>query len=156
MLLVRGSPEAYTSRGEKIGAEDVNKAAGEYDKFKREDFSRDAGKEEEKMLLDAFERVSGFCLSTAQANCFLVDKDYTGPDAEIIPELVDLKFLHHVRSRVTVSGRVNRLYDAYMLDLSQYTGERARRNFEIVEFWVGNADDSLRRARFIYIERPRT
>lgn len=143
------------SRGERIGAEDVNKAAGEYDKFKREDFSRDAGRDDEKLLLDAFDRVSSFCLATAGANCFLIDKDYTGLDVATIPELVDLKFLHHVRSRVTVSGRVNRLYDAYMLDLSQYTGERARRNFEIVEFWGKNAEDSLRKSRFIYAERPR-
>jgi hypothetical protein len=40
-----------------------------------------------------------------------------------------------------------------MLDLSQYAGERARQNFEIVEFWGPNADDSLRRGRFIYLER---
>ena len=32
-------------------AEDVNKAAGENDRFKREDFSRDAGKGEEFWLL---------------------------------------------------------------------------------------------------------
>jgi hypothetical protein len=42
-----------------------------------------------------------------------------------------------------------------MLDLSQYTGERARRNFEIVEFWGRNADDALRKSRFIFAERPR-
>jgi hypothetical protein len=50
-----------SARGEKIGAEDVNKAAGEFDKFKREDFSRDAGKDEEKKLLETFEKVSDFC-----------------------------------------------------------------------------------------------
>jgi len=145
-----------SARGEKIGAEDVNKAAGEFDKFKREDFSRDAGKDEEKKLLDIFEKLSDFCSAEAKANCFLVDKDYNAPDVENIPDLVDLKFLHHVRSRVTVRDRVNRLYDAYMLDLSQYTGERARRNFEIVEFWGQNADDSLRKSRFIFAERARS
>jgi hypothetical protein len=82
-------------------------------------------------------------------------KDYNEPDVENIPDLVDLKFLHHVRSRVTVRERVNRLYDAYMLDLSQYTGERARRNFEIIEFWGQNADDALRKSRFIFAERPK-
>jgi Cdc6-like AAA superfamily ATPase len=142
-------------RGEKIGAEDVNKAAGEFDKFKREDFSRDAGKDEEKKLLEAFEKVSDFCSTDAKANCFLIDKDYNASDVEHIPDLVDLKFLHHVRSRVTVRDRINRLYDAYMLDLSQYTGERARRNFEIVEFWGQNADDALRKSRFIFVERSR-
>jgi hypothetical protein len=143
-------------RGEKIGAEDVNKAAGEFDKFKREDFSRDAGKDEEKKLLEIFERVSDFCSADAKANCFLIDKDYNEPDVENIPDLVDLKFLHHVRSRVTVRERVNRLYDAYMLDLSQYTGERARRNFEIVEFWGQNAEDALRKSRYIFAERSKS
>ena len=145
-----------SSRGEKIGAEDVNKAAGEFDKFKREDFSRDAGKDEEKKLLEAFEKVSDFCSTDANANCFLIDKDYNGLDVENVPDLVDLKFLHHVRSRVTVRERVNRLYDAYMLDLSQYTGERARRNFEIVEFWGKNAEDALRKSRFIFAERTKS
>jgi hypothetical protein len=144
-----------TFRGDKIGTEDVNKAAGENDRFKREDFSRDAGKDEQKKLLVAFENASDFCLNTAKANCFLVDKDFLSDDIATIAELVDLKFLHHVRSRVTVRDRVHRLYDAYMLDLSQYAGERARRNFEIVEFWGKGAEDLLRKTRLIYLERPK-
>lgn len=141
------------ARGERIGAEDVNRAAGENDKFKREDFSRDAGPEEQGRLLNTFEEASEFCLNKAKANCFLVDKDLSSPDVANIAELVDLKFLHHVKSRVTVRDRQHRLYDAYMLDLSQYAGERARQNFEIVEFWGRDADDSLRKTRFIYLER---
>ena len=108
------------ARGERIGAEDVNRAAGENDKFKREDFSRDAGPEEQGRLLRTFEQASDFCLTVAKANCFLVDKDLSRPEIEHIGELVDLKFLHHVKSRVTVRERPHRLYDAYMLDLSQY------------------------------------
>lgn len=141
------------ARGEKIGAEDVNRAAGENDKFKREDFSRDAGSDEQDRLMRSFEEASDFCLTRAKANCFLVDKDLAGAQVKNIAELVDLKFLHHVKSRVTVRDRSHRLYDAYMLDLSQYAGERARQNFEIVEFWAPNADNSLRRGRFIYLER---
>ena len=144
-----------TFRGYKIGTEDVNKDTGENDRFKREDLSRDAGKDEERKLLESFEKASDFCLNTAKANCFLIDKDSPGDDAANIAELVDLKFLHHVRSRVTVPDRVHRLYDAYMLDLSQYAGERARRNFEIIEFWGEGAEDLLRKTRFIYLERAK-
>ena len=129
-----------TARGEKIGTEDVNRASGENDKFKREDFSRDTGALEQKKLMAAFERASDFCLNTAKANCFLIDKDVSNNEVENISELVDLKFVHHVRSRVTVRDRTHRIYDAYMLDLSQYAGERARRNFEIVEFWGQDAE----------------
>ena len=141
------------ARGERIGGEDVNKAAGENDKFKREDFSRDAGPEDQGRLLGTFEQASDFCVTRAKSNCFLVDKDLSAPEVEQINELVDLKFLHHVKSRVTIRDRPHRLYDAYMLDFSQYAGERARRNFEIVEFWGKDADDALRKGRLVYLER---
>ena len=44
-------------------------------------------------------------------------------------------------------------YDAYMLDLSQYAGEHARRDFEMVKFWGPDSDDALRKASLIYLER---
>jgi Cdc6-like AAA superfamily ATPase len=141
-----------TARGEKIGTEDVNRASGENDKFKREDFSRDTGKFEQKKLLKTFDLSSDFCLNTVKANCFLIDKDLSSEDVQNIAELVDLKFVHHVRSRVTVRDKVHRIYDAYMLDLSQYAGERARRNFEIIEFWGRDGEDSIRKRKFIFLE----
>jgi hypothetical protein len=142
------------ARGEKIGTEDVNKASGENDKFKREDFSRDTGGEDQRKLLSTFDKTSDFCIDEAKANCFLIGKEVSDQDVKNIAELVDLKFFHHVRSRVTVRERAHRIYDAYMLDLSQYAGERARRNFEIVEFWGRDAEDSIRKRKFIFRERP--
>jgi len=42
-----------------------------------------------------------------------------------IHELVDLKLLHLIRSRVTVkASRPGQIYEAYMLDLSQYAGAK--------------------------------
>jgi hypothetical protein len=52
-----------------------------------------------------------------------------------------------------IRDRVGRLYDAFMLDLSRYTGSRARRNFEIVQFWGTGSAEALRRASLIYLER---
>lgn len=62
------------------------------------------------------------------------------PHVETIHEPVDLKFLRRAKFRVTVRDRTGRLYDAYLLDLSQYAGERARRDFEIVKFWATDSD----------------
>ena len=62
------------ARGEKIGTEDVNKASGENDKFKREDFSRDTGGEDQRKLLSTFDKTSDFCIDEAKANCFLIDR----------------------------------------------------------------------------------
>jgi len=144
------------TRGEKIGAEDVNIAAGHQGQFKEEDFSRDSGEDRDR-LLSEFSNIYDFCLQV-NANCFLVEKDISSSETSSIDELVDLKLLHRARSRVTIRhrNRKGRLYDAFMLDLSRYTGERARRNFELVKFWGPDAEDSLRRATLIFLERPIT
>lgn len=142
------------SRGGKIGVEVVNVAAGELGQFKEEEFSRDTGEEEDQTrLTETLDQIGEFCVSSINANCFLVEKDLANKTTTDINELVDLKFLHRAKSRVTVRDRAGRLYDAYMLDISRYTGARTRRNLEIVKFWGKNSDDALRRTALIYLER---
>ena len=138
-----------SSRGEKIGAEAVNVAAGEHDTSKREEFKLDAS-DDEKQLDEEFQKVTEFCLERANSNCFLLDKNAKGPEVDLIHELVDLKLLHLARSRVTVSGRKGMIFEAYMLDVSQYAGARKRRGLEIVEFWRRESEGRLRRAKMIY------
>lgn len=147
--IVRGE----LTRGPRIGTEDVNKAAGDQGQFKEEDFTRDTSQDDQSALRNVLEKITEFCISKAGANCILVEKD-TADQATVghINELVDLKFLHRAQSRVTVRDRTGRLYDAYMLDISRYVGERTRRNLDILAFWESN--DVLRRTRLIYLERP--
>lgn len=134
----------------KINAEDVNIASGEYDSSKREEFKRDTASDDQQNLDQQFERIREFCLEEAKTNCFLLNKDAKGVEVTLIHELVDLKLLHLVRSRVTVSGRPGKIYEAYMLDLSQYAGSRKRRGLEIIQFWEPESKESLRRASLIY------
>jgi len=138
-----------TSRGPKVGAEDINVAAGEYDSTKREEFKRDTHADEETSLDKVFAEIRDFCLNTIGANCFLIDKDASGPMVDSLHELVDLKLLHVIRSRVTVNTRKGRIFEAYMLDLSQYAGARKRRNFTLIEFWTSGDRDALRKASLI-------
>lgn len=139
-------------RGERISAEDVNKAAGELDAFKREDFNRDTFEEDYSSLNMAFDQIKKFCIDGAKCNCFLVNKEaIDAENIQVIKELVDLKFLHHVKSRVTTRDRKGQIYDAYMLDVSQYSGERKRRNFDIIEFWEREGENKLRRGKLIYL-----
>lgn len=138
-------------RGYKVTAEDVNVASGNYDSSKREEFRRDTSNElETESLEGAFNRVREFCLTTNNTNCFLLDKDSENEEIRNIKELVDLKLIHLARSRVTVSGRPGKIYEAYMLDLSQYAGSRKRRNLNLIEFWQDGAEESLRKASLIY------
>jgi hypothetical protein len=136
-------------RGPKIGVEDVNLAAGEYDSSKREEFERDT-LDDKPMLENEFQRIRDFCTRKSKTNVFLLDKDAAGKEIAFIHELVDLRLLHLVRSRVTVSGRPGRIFEAYMLDASQYTGSRKMRGLEIIELWRPDSVERLRRASLIY------
>lgn len=136
-------------RGPRIGAEDVNTAAGDYDISKREEFRMDT-LDDSSTLEDEFQMVRNFCVDQAKANLFLLDKDAVGKRATLLKELVDLRLIHRVRSRVTVSGRPGKIFEAYMLDVSQYTGSRKRRGLGIVEFWRQGSNERLRRATLIY------
>lgn len=141
------------NRGEKVGAEDVNRAAGSYYDNKTAELDRDTRGDERGAFLDLVNEIQDFCINKSKANCFLIEKDFDGFNEEIIGQLVDLKFIHHVRSRVTVRNRERRLYDAFMLDLSFYTGERARKGLDMIQFWKADAADELRRTGLIYMER---
>lgn len=138
------------ARGPKIGVEDVNAAAGEYDQYKREELSRDTFQEDEKPIEDEFAKIREFCLESANANCFLIDKDAQLSLFNRVEELTDLRLIHKVRSRVTISSRPGKLFEAYMLDVSQYTASRKKRELEIIEFWRADSTERLRRVSLIY------
>jgi hypothetical protein len=134
-----------------VGVEDVNGAAGEYDSSKREELSRDT-LDERQRLEEEFAEIGKFVNFQSKANVFLLDKSL--PDSEIAPieELVDLRLVHRVRNSVTVADRPGKTFEAYMLDVSQYTVARKRRDVEIIEFWRDNATDSIRKTGLIYKE----
>jgi hypothetical protein len=157
LTIFRRAVDATLESGqERITAEEINKAAGEHDSVKRQELRRDTYGEEETSLNAVFTELREFCLETAKTNCFLLDKDSKGPKVDAIHELVDLKLLHLVRSRVTVPKRQGRLFEAYMLDLSQYAGARAKRGLSIVEFWKAGSDDQLRKVALIYTATQQT
>lgn len=150
LAIFRKSIQVCRERGDdRISAEDVNQAAGEYETSKREDFRRDSAEDEEK-LESEFQAVVDFCLRQNNANCFLIDKASRGGRVDLVHELVDLKLLHLARSRVTVRSRPGEIYEAYMLDFSQYSGARKRRGLSVIEFWKPDSQDQLRKPSLIY------
>ena len=136
-------------RGEKIGAEDVNVAAGEYESSKKEEFKRDTLEDQSNLEIE-FQNIRNFCIHQAKANLFLLDIDEKTENIKLIHELVDLRLIHKIKSRVTVSGRSGKIFEAYMLDVSQYTGARKRRDLKMIEFWRQSSIEKLRRVSMIY------
>jgi len=141
-------------RGPKISAEDVNAASGGYGDIKKEEFQRDT-MEDRVNLEEAFNKIRLFCLDKAKKNIFLVDQELRGKDKELL-ELIDLRLIHHVQSRVTVSSRPGKVFTALLLDVSQYTGERARRDVEMIDFWKQSKKENLRKASLIFDPRIST
>ncbi len=136
-----------THRGERVNAEDVNAAAGEHDTSKRDELKRDTIGEREE-LEAALVQIQELCIKN-KVNCFLVERDQESRGHKLIGELVDLRFVHVVASRTTVREERGKLYSAYMLDISQYTGERKRREMEMISFWKGSDLDRLRRSKYV-------
>lgn len=136
-----------TYRGERINAEDVNMAAGEHDPSKRDELKRDTIGERAQ-LEQALRAIQDFCLGN-KVNCFLVQRDSESKGQGLLGELVDLRFVHVVESRTTVRDDPGKLYTGYMLDISQYTGERRRRELQMIEFWKRDEVDRIRRSKYV-------
>jgi len=137
-------------RGPKIGAEDVNLATGEYDPIKREEFKRDSAEDREQ-LESAFQQLVKFCTEISKCNVFLVSQKLSGPVRDSIDQLIDLRLIHPVKSRVTLKqGAVGELFEAYMLDLSQYTAARKVHQFQIVDLSADDKDEAIRKSSLIY------
>jgi hypothetical protein len=105
------------NRGPKIGSEDVNRAAGEHEVTKREELKRDTVEDQVEIELQ-FDKIVTFCIEAAQANLFLLDKSASGKEVDLIQELVDLRLIHFVSSRVTVSKKRERYMKRTCLTLA--------------------------------------
>lgn len=141
--------ESTKARGPRIGGEDVNRASGEHDQTKRDELRRDTDEERAKIEAGLADVVS-FCTEKAMSNCFLVQRDEHGDYMTQIGELVDMRLIHLIRSRISVGHRAGKAYVAYMLDLSQYTGDRKKRELTMIPFWEADGEDQLRLAKYIY------
>ncbi|SRR6266700_130364 len=133
------------ARGTRIAIEDVNAAAGYYDRTKRQELIKDAYDNHEK-LEQMFQELTTFCVDNQNNNVFIIDEKAEGDWVDLIQELVDLRLLHRMRSHFTMKDKTyaRRRFDAYMIDLSQYATTRMKEGFGDVKFWEPQYEDLLR------------
>ena len=129
----------------------MNGAAGDYDSSKREELRRDT-LDERQELEEEFSNIGRFVKDSSNANVFLMDNALPESETKPIEELVDLRLVHRVRNRVTVVHRPGKIFQAFMLDVSQYTAARKKRDLTIIEFWRPDATDAIRLPKLIYKE----
>jgi hypothetical protein len=90
--------------------------------------------------LDALKVVRNFCLEEKSYTYFLVShrsKENDPRRYSTLTELLDVRLLHLIAASVSDSHEAGQRYEAYMLDLSQFSGARLKQGIQVLDFAGG-------------------
>jgi hypothetical protein len=126
-----------------VGVQDVNKAAGNAAKVKLTELEDDAASSGEltAKVLDGFKTNRRFCIDEKSSTYFRVDfqdKESHPVEYGILQELLDLRLTHLVDGSLPDEKRAGRRSEVYMLDLSQFSGQRLKRKLRVLDFEAGH------------------
>lgn len=134
----RRRPNARTT-----GVQDVNQAAGDAASSKiqelEEDMAVNSGVAERTLL--TLKKVRSFCLDEESFTYFLVgyrDKEQTPKLYSLLTDLMDVRMIHLVDSGVSDAHQAGSRFEAYMLDLSQFSGSRLKQRISVLDFEDGH------------------
>ncbi|BCW56401.1 MULTISPECIES: ATP-binding protein [unclassified Arthrobacter] len=125
------------------GVQDVNQAAGDAASSKiqelEEDMAANSGVAERTLL--TLKQVRSFCLDEESYTYFLVgyrDKEQAPKLYSLLTDLMDVRMIHLVDSGVSDAHQAGSRFEAYMLDLSQFSGSRLKQRITVLDFEDGH------------------
>lgn len=125
-----------------VGAQDVNQAAGDAASVKvqelEDDMASNVGTAER--TLGALKIVRDFCLEEQGYVYFLVgfrDKETNATEYNLLTDLMDVRLIHMLDSGVSDPHSAGHRLEAFMLDLSQYSGSRLKQRIQVLDFARG-------------------
>jgi hypothetical protein len=126
-----------------VGVQDVNRAAGDAAKIKIAELEDDAASAENPTgaILKGLLRVRSFCIDEKNFSYFRVDfrdKELFPVEYSMIEELMDLRLIHLVDPSLSDEREAGRRSEVYMLDLSQFSGQRLKRKLKVLDFESGH------------------
>jgi hypothetical protein len=124
-----------------VGVQDVNKSAGDAAVLKLQELDEDLSSNTEwaSNTRYALEQVLEFCLDESHWTYFRVDfrdKDKHG-GYDLLASLMDLRMIHLVNPSVSDESHAGEKAEVFMLDLSQYSGERLKKYLHVLDFVGG-------------------
>jgi hypothetical protein len=129
-------------RARLVGVQDVNKAAGEAADVKIAELEEDAASEgSTNTILAALQRLRTFCLDEKKWTYFRIDfrdKEDCAPEYNLIQSLLDLRLTHLVSASLSDEHRAGRRFEVFMLDLSQFSGQRLKKHLKVLDFEAGH------------------
>jgi hypothetical protein len=122
-----------------VGVQDVNKAAGEAASVKITELEDDVASAGvvSQQIVAGLQRVREFCLNDRKCTYFRVDfqeKESHTAEYAVLQNLMDLRLVHLVNSGVSDEREAGRKSEVFMLDLSQFSGERLKKNLRVLDF----------------------
>jgi hypothetical protein len=126
-----------------VGVQDVNQAAGDAAQAKVQELEEDMASESDSaaVTLEALKCVRAFCLEETSHTYFLVgyrDKENYPNLYNVLTDLLDLRLIHLVNDGVSDQHSAGHRSEAYMLDLSQFSGSRLKQGIRVLDFQNGN------------------
>jgi hypothetical protein len=125
------------SNAKEVGREDVAVAAGAAARGKKRDLEQDAASDTADALLSALDKLSkkvkGGGFGYFRVN--LAEKSEKG--YEYLGQLVDLRFAHLIQATLSDQHKGGVKYEAYLLDLSEYSDVRIKRGLQVLELEDG-------------------
>jgi hypothetical protein len=126
-----------------VGVQDVNRAAGDAAQVKirelEDDFASDA--ESTGSTLAGLDVVRAFCLDQKRWTYFRIDfkdKERAKDEYDIISNLLDARLVHLISAGVSETHRAGERSEVFMLDLSQFSGQRLRKHIRVLDFESGH------------------
>ncbi len=126
-----------------VGAQDVNKAAGDAKQKKIDELEDDAASSggESQEILSALQRVRAFCIDERSWTFFRVDfrdKEERTVEYNVMQVLANLRLIHLIEPSLSDERRAGHRSEVYMLDLSQFAGQRLKRKLRVLDFDGGH------------------
>ena len=126
-----------------VGVQDVGKSAGDTAAVKISELEEDTASTETtpNKIIEGLQRIRGFCIDEKDYTFFRIDfrdKENHPDTYSIIRELMDLRLIHLVRASLSDIHEAGRRYEVYMLDLSQFSGERLKLRLKVLDFQKGH------------------
>jgi hypothetical protein len=126
-----------------VGVQDVNKAAGHAAQLKLQELDEDLTPETDwaARTHGALDEVLKFCLDETKWTFFRVDfrqRDENSVAYDLVASLMDLRLIHLLTSSLSDEHHAGEKSEVYLLDLSQYSGDRLKKFLHVLDFDGGH------------------
>jgi hypothetical protein len=133
LLISRQRPNAKT-----VGVQDINEAAGQTSRQKVGELEDDAASSrgQSKVRLKSLNAIRKFLLEDEHSTFFQVrfsDKEARPSRYRMLQSLMDLRMVHLLKSSLSDAHSAGQRSEVYMLDLSQYSGQRLKKKLDVLE-----------------------